>query len=31
MGTLELFAKQIITLSWLRCAVEEGTTFIKFH
>jgi hypothetical protein len=29
MGTLELFAKQIITLSWLRCAVEEGTTFIN--
>ena len=31
MGTLELFAKQIITLSWLRCAVEEGTTFINKH
>lgn len=29
MGTLELFARQIITLSWLRCAIEEGTTFIN--
>ena len=29
MGTLELFARQIITLSWLRCAVEEGTTFVN--